>query len=151
MDNNNKNYIGLFLTILTLLLIFLNSCTFDQKEDKFSDFNSAYKEGLFEQGWIPSELALRSMTDIYQRTNLDLNTCVFSYNLSRADIEKIKHKILPIKAQFKKPRRIKIPSWWTESVDKLDYNIFMQTNKNDTIYLAIDDQNNKIYGWRNHE
>ncbi len=67
----------IILIFITLLLTVSQSCNFDQIESKYSDFKSADKDGLFEKGWIPSDFIFNSMTNIYQRTNLDLNSCVF--------------------------------------------------------------------------
>lgn len=97
------------LFFLTIVLPLLHSCDIDQVENNYSNFELAEKDGLFEKGWIPSEIVFTSMTEIYQRTNVDLNTCIFSYNLSKTDLEILKHKIIPIATQFEKPHRIRIP------------------------------------------
>ena len=144
-----RNFNGVFLIILTISLTFLNSCDLDHKENKYSDFDSANEDRLFEKGWIPADLAFKSMTDIYQRTNLDLNTCVFSYKLSKSDIETIKQRARPTKTTFEAPRRIKISSEWAEAVEKLEHYIYTTTDKKDSVYLAIDDQERMVYGWRN--
>lgn len=130
-------------------LTLLQSCDFDHVEVKYSDFDSANKDRLFEKGWIPADLAFNSMTDIYQRTNIDLNTCVFSFNLSKTDIEALKQKVRRTKMTFEEPRRINISSEWAAAVDKLDHYIFTTTDNRDSVYLAIDNQDRKVYGWRN--
>ena len=89
------------------------------------------------------------MTDIYQRTNLDLNTCIFSFKLSKTDIEAVKQKALPTNANIEKPRRITFPSGWIETVNSLNQFIFISDNKSDSVHLAIDEQNGIVYGWRN--
>ena len=78
------------LIFLAILLILSQSCDFDQITSEYSDFKTANQNGFFEKGWIPSDLVFNSMTNIYQRTNLDLNFCVFNYNLSKIDLEKLK-------------------------------------------------------------
>jgi hypothetical protein len=144
-----RNINGVLLIILTISLSFLNSCDLDQREDKYSDFDSANEDELFKKGWIPANLAFKSMTDIYQRTNLDLNTCVFSFKLSKTDIETVKQKARPTKTIFEAPRRIKISSEWSKAVEKLEHYIYTTNDKRDSVYLAIDDQERIVYGWRN--
>ncbi len=94
------NHTGILLTILIFSMAHFNSCNYDQIESKYADFKSAKKGGLFEKGWIPSALVLQSMSDIYIQTNIDLNTCIFSYCLSKTDIEGLKNKIRPSKLKF---------------------------------------------------
>ena len=88
------------------------------------------------------------MTNIYQRTNLDLNSCIFSFNLSQPDLNSLKEKVKPSTIKFEKLHRIKISSDWIQSVNKLNHYYFVLPNKNDTIYIAIDDNKNENYGWR---
>ena len=143
-----KNYRVVLLIFLTLVLTLIQSCDFDQVVNKYSDFNSANKDKLFEKGWIPAELAFESMTNIYQKTNLDLNTCVFSFNLSNADIETLKQNILPTKITFEKPRIVNIPSKWSIAVGKLNHYTYTTSDKSDSVYLAIDNKDLKVFGWR---
>ena len=144
-----KKLNGMILITLTIMLTLLQSCDFDQVEDKYADYNSAFNDQLFEKGWIPLELAFNSMTDIYQRTNVDLNTCVFSFKLSKTDIETVKQKALLTKAIIEHPRRIDLPSEWVKTVNSLDKYILLLLDRTDSVRLAIDDQNGIIYGWRN--
>lgn len=139
-------YIVLRISLLTIMSLFY-SCDLDQIENKYKDYNSAKMEGFFDKGWIPSEIIFTSMTDIYQRTNIDLNTCVFSYNLLGADIEKLVSKIQPIQTTYKKPSRIYVPNWWKNKVTTLKHYFIFDNKIQDTIYIAIDEQNNKIFGW----
>jgi hypothetical protein len=131
-----KNYRVVLLIFLTLVLTLIQSCDFDQVVNKYSDFNSANIDKIFEKGWIPAELAFESMTNIYQKTNLDLNTCVFSFNLSNADIETLKQNILPTKITFEKPRIVNIPSKWSIAVGKLNHYTYTTSDKSDSVYLA---------------
>ena len=138
----------IILIFITLLLTVSQSCNFDQIESKYSDFKSADKDGLFEKGWIPSDLVFNSMTNIYQRTNLDLNSCVFNYNLSQTDLEKLKEKVIPSSIRFEKIHGVKISSDWIKSVKELKHFYYISLGETDTVYFAIDDNNNRIYGWR---
>ena len=136
------------LIFLAVLLTISQSCNYDQVENKYSDFKSADKNKLFEKGWIPDDLVFNSMTNIYQRTNLDLNSCVFNYDLAQTDLEKIKEKVKPSVIKFEKLHRMKISTDWIKSVNELNHYYFIRPNNYDTVYLAIDENNNKIYGWR---
>lgn len=145
MIEKRNNRISLVLTII--LLTVSSSCNFDQVVSSYPDFKTADKNQLFDKGWIPSELVFPSMTDIYQRTNLDLNSCVFNYNLSNQDLNSLKEKVKPSALKFEKLHRLKISSDWINSVNESSQYYFNRPNENDTVYLAIDENNNKIYGW----
>ena len=138
----------IILIFITILLTVSQSCNFDQVESKYSDFKSADKDRLFEKGWIPSDFIFNSMTNIYHRTNLDLNSCVFNYDLSKSDMETLKQKIKPSSQKIEKNHGVKISSDWIELVNELNHYYFVSPSKNDTVYLAIDENNNRIYGWR---
>ena len=97
----SKKLNGMLLITFTMILTLFHSCDFDQVESKYADYSSAKKNNLFQKGWIPYDLAFKSMTDIYQRTNLDLNTCIFSFKLSKTDIEAVKKKHCPQKLILK--------------------------------------------------
>jgi hypothetical protein len=146
MIANRNNRIILIFTII--LLTVSQSCDFDQVESKYSDFKAADKDGLFDKGWIPTDLVFYSMSNIYQRTNLDLNSCVFNYTLSKLDLNSLKEKIKPSSIKFEKLHRIEISSDWIKSVNKLNHYYFVCPSKIDTVYLAVDENNNRIYGWR---
>jgi len=124
------------------------SCESDQIHDNYSDFSQADKNGLFDKGWIPPELVFNSMTDIYQRTNIDLNTCIFNYNLSKKDLIELKEKVKPISTKFNKLHRVQTSEDWIKSVNELDHYFIVKVEKSDTVFIAIDETNNKIYGWR---
>jgi len=138
----------IILIFITILLTVSQSCNFDQVESKYSDFKSADKDRLFEKGWIPSDLVFNSMTNIYQRTNHDLNSCIFNYDLAQTDLEKLKEKVMQSTMKFEKLHSMKISSDWIKSVNGLNHYYFVRPNRNDTVYLAIDENNNRIYGWR---
>lgn len=139
------------VTVLTYSILVLNllpSCNFDQAEALYPDFYSANKDMLFEKGWIPVSLTYKSMTDIYLSSNLDLNSCIFSFKLSNKDIKTLKQKLQVLKTKFAEPRRVNIPPEWTLAVNKLDHYIYTKSVKSDSLYLAIDEQDGKVYGWR---
>jgi hypothetical protein len=138
------------LIIIFIVLIFVDSCYLDQVESEYEDYENASKDSLFDKGWIPRDLIFQSMTDIYQRTNLDINSCIFSFNLSELDVIKIKEKVIPTEKKIIKIQGIRIPNWWMQDVIKSNhyYYYIAEDKKEDTIYIAIDDKVSKIYGWR---
>ena len=126
----------------------LYSCLTNQVESKYSNFDSAQKEMLFGRGWIPSELVYESMEDIYQRTNVEKNTCIFSFNLSKKDLKLVLKKAESTSIKIDMPTGITRPIWWTKSISGLDQK-FLVDQDNIVVYLAIDEKENRIYGWRN--
>jgi hypothetical protein len=136
-----------FQWIVCTILFILASCSFDQVEKRYPDFLSADKDGIFKKGWIPPELTNKSMTDIFIRTNLDLNTCIFSYKLPKTDIEALTSSKQMTSVSFRSPSGIKIPKWWIDSVDKLECYFYINHDCSDTVCLAIDHESNKVLGW----
>ena len=145
MKINVKIFESRLLVLLILLLTLFSSCNLDQVDSKYSDFESADNDGFFTKGWIPSGIVFKSMTNIYLRSNLDVNTCVFNYNLSETDIEKLKLRVTPTKIKFKELRSINTPSHWNKSINSLNCYVY----ESNLVYLAIDEENNIIYGWSN--
>ena len=142
-----RNYRVIPILVIILLFTF-QSCNFDQVESEFSDFKTADKDGLFDKGWIPSDLVFNSMTNIYQRTNPDLNSCIFNYNLTKTDLEKLKLKVQPSSVRFKKLHRVRTSSDWIKSANQFNHYYYVRSSQTDTVYIAIDEKNSKIYGWR---
>ena len=123
------------------------SCNNDQLTSKYPDYNSAKEGGLINQRWIPTILVFNSMTEIYLKTNLDLNTCIFSYKLRKSDFEDITNLIQPTKdATFAK--NINPPDWWKVKVSTLE-KYFILDETNDTTFIAVDNIEKKVFGWRN--
>jgi hypothetical protein len=132
---------------MLLILCLLQSCGLDQVEDNYPDYQTANNNELFDKGWIPREIVFQSMTEIHQRTNIDLNSCYFHYQTSKEDIQVIKQRVIPIKMKFEKPRRIRISSKNIQRITGLNY-YYIISEFNDTVFIAIDLERNKIYGWR---
>ena len=142
-ERNNR---GIPILAIILLIIF-QSCNLDQVESEFPDFKTADKDGLFDKGWIPSALVFNSMTNIYQRTNIDLNSCVFNYNLTKTDLEKLKLEVQPSSVRFNKLHGVKTSTDWIKSANQFNH-YYICSSQTDTVYIAIDENNSKIYGWR---
>ena len=126
----------------------LISCNYDLVENKFSDFKSAKEKGLFEKGWIPKEFVFESMTEIYLLSNLDNNTCIFTFHTTENDLDRVKEIILPIEST-ETMKNVPQSKQWIESVEKLKHNFIVTNDKSDTVFIAIDYNNNKVFGWRN--
>lgn len=136
------------LSILFIFSLLLSSCDLDQKENRYIDYEKATEAYFWIKGWIPKILIKKSMTDIYVRNNLDLNTCIFSYKLAPSDIDSLQSYLLETDTEFKKPRRIKAPEWWIRNAQAIEKRYYIMDNI-DSVFIAIDFQNSKIYGWRN--
>ena len=141
------NYYRKIKWILCAILFLLVACSFDQVEKRYPDFLSADKDGIFKKGWLPPDLTNKSMTDIYLRTNLDLNTCIFSYKLPKTDIEALTRSKQLTSINYESPSGIKIPKWWIDSVDKLECYFYKTSDRSDTVYVAFDRESNKVLGW----
>lgn len=126
----------------------LISCNYDQVENKFSNFKSAKEKGLFEKGWIPKEFVFESMTEIYLLTNLDRNTCIFTFRTTANDLIRVKEIILPIEST-ESMNNVPQSKHWIESVEKLKHNFIVTNDNSDTVFIAIDYNNNRVFGWRN--
>ena len=105
----------------------------------------AKENKFFEKGWIPNNLVYESMTNIYLKNNLDLNSAYFSYNLSSFDLDNFKTKI----HKMENPERIDFPNELSENMNKSE--IFYTIENTDTTYISIDNKNKKIFGWNNNK
>lgn len=137
------------ITYFILVTFVITSCTLDQVESKYEDYESARNAGLFNKMWIPKDFISESMENIYLRSNLDMNTCIFSYSLSQQDIEKLHASFQASSIEYVPPKGIKIPQWWSDIVANQDSIITFSSDLSSTIYLAIDRDTKTIFGWVN--
>ena len=133
--------------ILTIFII--NSCSLDQVVSKYDDYESARNAGLFNKMWIPKELISESMSNIYLRTNLDMNTCIFSYSVSQQELERLDVYCKSISFEYLPPKGIKIPNWWSDIVLNQDSVIRLSTDLSYTTQIVIDRNTSRVYGWLN--
>ena len=68
----------------------------DQTETEYSNYEIANKNKFFDNGWIPKNMIYQSMTNIYLQNNIDLNSAIFSYNLSSPDIDSRKQSFIKL-------------------------------------------------------
>ena len=125
----------------------LFSCNLDQVENKYSNFKEAKENGVFEKGWIPKIFIVESMTEIYLLTNLDRNTCIFTYLTSENDLDRIKMLIQPLESK-NIIKNVPHSKQWIDSIEKLQHNFIITNDKTDTTFIAIDDKDNRVFGWR---
>jgi hypothetical protein len=136
------------IVLLSIFLITLfNSCNFDQVESKYSNFNEADEKGLFEKDWIPKVCVVESMTEIYLLTNLDRNTCIFTYLTTENDLDRIKTQIQPLESK-NTLKYVPKSKQWTESIGQLKHNFIVSKDKSDTVFIAINDNAKRVFGWR---
>jgi len=138
----------LIVSLSTFLITLNISCNLDQVESKYSNFKEADDKGLFEKGWIPKIFVVGSMTEIYLLTNLDRNTCIFTYLTTENDLDRIKTLIQPIESK-NTINYVPQSKQWMESIGKLKHNFIVSKDKSDTVFVAIDDKINRVFGWRN--
>jgi len=136
--------LGMFIS----LIIAISSCNLDQIEKEYTNFEAAEKDELFKKGWIPKQLISDSMENIYLRSNLDLNTCIFSFKISESDSKNLIENLTPGCSNIENIKRIKIPPSWINTIPQLDQYIFFDPVTSDTIHIAVDKNENIIYGWR---
>jgi hypothetical protein len=143
-----KEQFNISSLLLIALLFTFTSCDFEQKESTYSTYEKAKSAGLFDKGWIPSEVKYESMTDILQLTSPDYNTCIFNFTLSKDEIENLKKQLNPTSEKLTTLNGLTIPTNWINSVNKLNHFTFISLVDNKYVFIAIDDIEDKVYGWR---
>ncbi|MCT4672370.1 MAG: hypothetical protein N4A37_03885 [Prolixibacteraceae bacterium] len=138
-------------TILSLLIItgsMLSSCILsDQKESRFTNYQQAQESNFFEKGWIPSALIMPSMTNIYVKNNLDLNTYIFASTYTKEDLTLIKTYQTNVTLKTKDVNGISLPSWWKNETKEKAFYLITTKQGDDLIYIYIDNHKQKIYGF----
>ena len=132
----------------TLIFMFLFlACNSDQNEKIYDNYEKAKLDNLFEKGWIPRELIYKSMSNIIVKSNIDINTCFFSYKLSQKDFENIKSKIELDNWNFIKPKRICISESLNEKIINLEKFSFAAEEGKEKIQIGIDNKKHEVFGW----
>jgi hypothetical protein len=128
-----------FLIFIQIII----SCN-DQLENKYENYQDANANNYFEKGWIPDPFIYTSMTDIYQRGNMDINSCIFSYNLSEIDFNDISSKVQNYDQLVNEISGIDSPKSWSEGYERSAKYFYLQ--ETDTIHIALDNRNLKVFG-----
>jgi hypothetical protein len=142
--------IQLIFLQIAIICFSLSSCNLDQIESSFPDYNSAHSAGLFNHSWIPQELIFKSMTDIHQKTDLDLNTCIFAYKLAGTDIDSLSKRIFKTRGQNRIITNISLPKWFNTKVHSSNWALY-DKRESDTVFIIIDKSQSKVFGWRNNK
>lgn len=99
----------------------------------------------FNKGWIPKELVNHEMERIYIKSDLDRNTCIFSYRLPRTEIEKLEEVLIRLEQNYTEPVNINNSKWFEKDLlglPKYRSNEFKHG-------IAINKQKRIVYGWLN--
>lgn len=141
---NIKTYL-IYKISLIIMVCFFVGCDLDVVNKFYNDFESLKEENYQIKGWLPNELCFNSLTNLYHRSDLDVNTFMLRFNLPPNDIALFKSLLSETDISFKKPHRLCIPKWWDDKVDNF---IKFEYKKNGYVYYyAIDDLNGIIYSW----
>jgi hypothetical protein len=90
------------------------------------------------KGWIPIELINENVTKIFVRSNLDLNTYIFSFNIDKMPITFMEEPNL--QTEKIKIHRLDIPSWWNNGIIGKP-KTFHRINSGEIINLVLDEKN----------
>ncbi|HET6559751.1 MAG TPA: hypothetical protein VFG54_20665 [Prolixibacteraceae bacterium] len=139
---------NLYLVFAIIIFTLIYSCDNDQVEKKYKDYNSAFNSGIFDAKWIPEELISKDMSNIYLRTNIDINTCFFAYSTKDSNVDSISRLLSSIKCHVKKPMGIDVPRELLTQAERLDFYLLKQKDMNDSVFIAVDKNAKMILGLR---
>jgi len=118
----------------------------DQVTSKYDTYEEASRNQLFEKGWIPLDLINSEMSEIFLRTNPDLNTFIFSFKTDANIIDNYNEgQIISID----EVRRINIPKWWKDEVEGMVVRIY-EPSEEVKLCLVYNYKTGKLYGWGKH-
>jgi hypothetical protein len=134
------------LILLSIIIcIWSASCNYDIIESKFTNYKQAMDENYFDKGWIPKELANKEMKKIYIKNDLDRNTCIFSYHLPSAELEKLEENLIRLEQNYTERMNINNSIWFEKdllNLPKYRANEFKHG-------IAINKEKRIVYGWLN--
>lgn len=130
---------------LNAIIISLVLFACDRIETNYKNYAAANENGYFEKGWIPNRLVYKSMTNIYVQNDLDINIAFFAFNLSQQDLNNLETKIHLTKRKFQNPHRLRVKKDWIDKINQSPIHYLL--SEQDTIYLALDKNNNQVFGW----
>jgi hypothetical protein len=134
--------------LIIILISILTGCNLDQVDKHYSDNNAIISDDYDKKGWLPQQLILTSATDLYSRTNVDINSFLIRYSINRNDLDTIMIQLDSSGQKFQKPHGLIIPEWWSDNINELKtYKFRPNTN---TWTFAIDNKNLTIYCWGKH-
>lgn len=131
--------------MLVFLMLMLSSSCLDQVDKYYPDYNSIISERFEKAGWIPESILPTSTTNLYSRTNVDINSFMISYHVNSHDLEVILSQLELSNENFVKPHGLNIPKWWFKNVNTLD--TYKLRNDSSIGTFAIDKGQKTIYYW----
>ena len=124
---------------LTLLIILFSSC--NQASLNYETYQQAKEANLFEKAWIPKEIVNEEIKDIFFQSNLDLNTCIFSFSTIKESYNfDLNNKLNNTEV---KVQGINTPTWWNLGVKECQ-----KFGKLEGVIIALDTTKGILYGWR---
>jgi hypothetical protein len=133
---------------IIILFSILTSCNLEQVDKYYADYESLISDNYQLKGWLPNEVILSSTTELYSRTNLDINSFLIRFSVNHNDYENIKSQLKRVNRNFVRPNGLKIPAWWSERINDFGKYKFEKDNISRT--FAIDNENLTIYCWGKH-
>ncbi len=130
--------------LLIMILCVFGGCNYDQVTTEYETYQQALDDDFFDKGWIPYELQDSSITKIFVRANLDVNTYIFSFNT-----EQLRINVPLSKNEITEPiniHGIDIPEWWNSNIQNKPRTVF-PTGHDTSVNLVFDETNGAIYGW----
>ena len=119
----------------------------DQNETSYKTFEIAKKNNFFSKGWIPKDLVFESMKNIYLKNNLDTNSAIFYFSISKMDLKKIETKLQLDNKPDIQIKSLEIPSWWESKIKELP-KYTLKDEDGSKINIAVSKNTNEILGWR---
>ncbi len=143
-----ENIISIRIILFSILVCTWSiSCNYDVKESKFANYKEAIEQNFFEKGWLPKELANQEMKKIYVKSDLDRNTCIFSYHLPIKELEKLELKLVRLEQNYTEIINVHNSKWFEKELLNLPKYMSYDFKHG----IAINKEKRKIYGWLNSQ
>ena len=128
-----------FALTLLIVLFLLGAC--NQAPLKYETYQQAKEANLFEKGWIPKAIVNEEIKDIFFQSNLDLNTCIFSFSTIK---ESYNFDLFNnLNNPEVKVQGIDMPTWWHVGIKECH-----QFGKVADLTIALDTVKGILYGWK---
>ena len=86
------------------------------------------------------------MSEIFLRTNLDINNCIFSFKLSSEDYFSLKNKLNPtINLPDLDTLGVAIPKFWQDNTTLIEECYYVPPME--YAFCKLDEKNYHVYGW----
>lgn len=132
---------------LLLFLFAFTACSPNQVESTYVTYQDAVDDEFFDHGWIPDEAVSQSMVNIFCRSDVAANTCIFGFQTSIEDIEILRTKMQFTDEFVQLPATIKQPQWWIDILSNSQNYVLQSSDQ--VVFIAIQNDGNTVLGWRN--